>query len=340
MKHSILCSTLGLCLALTSAATPATGPSPTLGPRHEPRGSSRLVDFSLPSARDNSLIRLSDYSGQVVLIHWWRSTCGYCRREAPELVKLYERYKDRGFVILGVSTDTKEGVDSVPRFLEENGITWPVGLNDQGEFVREIVPLGSGATPDNYLVSRSGEITFLGLVRDPARQRRQLEQAILEALDDPVPEDPAITPRELERAPEFALSDMQGRQVTFTDLAAGRPCVVNFFFRKTGFWAGEALANLHESYARRGLRVVGINLNDQDAEIRKYIDRYDVAYPILRGTSEAQMSWIGSRAGWATFFVTADGRVLKRITDSIENGIEEQVFRKLAEHLLAEAQGA
>src|ERR1700731_1980685 len=124
-------------------------------------------DFTLPTATRKSLIDLSDYSGKVVLINWWRTSCSWSQKESPRLVELYKKYHDKGLEIIGVSDDTADSVAQVPAYLKRYGITWPVGLNDQGEFIREIRPLGQGDTPGNYLVSRSGEITYLGLDRNP-----------------------------------------------------------------------------------------------------------------------------------------------------------------------------
>jgi thiol-disulfide isomerase/thioredoxin len=81
-------------------------------------------------------VRLSDHAGKVVLINWWRTSCGYCRREHPKLVALQQKYGEKGLVILGVSDDTSDTVADVPAYLTRQKITWPVGLNDQGEFMR------------------------------------------------------------------------------------------------------------------------------------------------------------------------------------------------------------
>jgi hypothetical protein len=56
---------------------------------------------------------------------------------------------------------------------------------------------------------------------------------------------------------------------------------------------------------------------------------------VLKGDEAAQKAWIGSSSGWATFFVTRDGKVLKKVVDSIDNGLEAQVFPKYAAYLLA-----
>jgi thiol-disulfide isomerase/thioredoxin len=62
----------------------------------------RAKDFTLPSATDNSLIYLSDYSGKVVLINWWRTSCPWSQKESPKLVELYKKYHDKDMVIIGV----------------------------------------------------------------------------------------------------------------------------------------------------------------------------------------------------------------------------------------------
>lgn len=54
---------------------------------------------------------------------------------------------------------------------------------------------------------------------------------------------------------------------------------------------------------------------------------------MLKGDAASQRAWIGSNKGWATFFVTRDGKVLKTIVDSIDNGLEATVFSKYAEYL-------
>ncbi len=62
-------------------------------------------DFTLPDKNGND-VRLSDYKGKLVLVDFWASWCHFCRDENPELVALYADYKDKGFEIIGVSTDT------------------------------------------------------------------------------------------------------------------------------------------------------------------------------------------------------------------------------------------
>jgi peroxiredoxin len=290
-------------------------------------------DFTLPSATSKSLIHLSDYSGKVVLINWWRTSCSWSQKESPRLVELYKKYHDKGLEIIGVSDDTADSVAQVPAYLKRYGITWPVGLNDQGEFIREIRPLGQGDTPGSYLVSRSGEITYLGLDRNPGDWPK-LEEAVVRGLAQASPASAAVKPRELPRVPALSLPDLQGKPVNLQSFA-GKPLVVNFFNSGSCDWAGAAVSKLSGDYGRAGLQVIGVDLLDSDAESKACMAKYKVQYPVLRGNEATQTAWIGSSKAWATFFITPDGKVLKKIEDSIDNGLEGPVFSKYAEYMLA-----
>ena len=67
-------------------------------------------------------IKLSSLRGKVVLIDFWASWCGPCRRENPNVVKLYNEYKNKGFEIYGVSLD--ENGDKWKAAVQNDGLTW------------------------------------------------------------------------------------------------------------------------------------------------------------------------------------------------------------------------
>ena len=293
-----------------------------------------VKDFTLPSATDSRLIHLSDFSGKVVLINFWRTSCSDSRREAPKLVSLYRKYHEQGMEIVGVSDDTSDSVAQIPTYIKQYGITWTIGLNDQGEFMREVYkPVDPGGTPSNFLVSRSGEVTALGKDLNDESWRK-LESAVTRALADPAPKHPTIPQRELSAAPLLSLADLQGKTVKLENFA-GKPLLVNFFTSASCDWTGAVVSKLYRDYSGRGLQVVGINLFDSDVSVRQCAAKYGAKYPVLKGDQTTQIAWIGSNNGWATFFVTPDGKVLKKIVDSIEKGIEEPVFTKYAEYLVA-----
>jgi len=73
-----------------------------------------------PDGKEHSL---SDYRGKVVLIDFWAGWCGPCRKENPNLVRLYAEYKDKGFEIFGVSLDRTR--ESWVNAIKADGLTWP-----------------------------------------------------------------------------------------------------------------------------------------------------------------------------------------------------------------------
>jgi len=79
-------------------------------------------DINLPSPEGKE-IALSSLKGKVVLIDFWASWCGPCRKEMPNVVKAYAKYKGKGFEIYGVSLDQEK--DKWVEAIAKDGITWP-----------------------------------------------------------------------------------------------------------------------------------------------------------------------------------------------------------------------
>ena len=81
----------------------------------------QAIDFTLNDTLGNP-ISLSSFKGKFVLIDFWAAWCRPCRAENPNNVKLYEKYKDKGFEILGVSFD--ETRDAWVKAIKDDGLTW------------------------------------------------------------------------------------------------------------------------------------------------------------------------------------------------------------------------
>jgi peroxiredoxin len=117
---------------------------------------SSLPDFSVTDV-EGKLRRLADYRGKVLLIDFWATWCGPCREEAPNLVALYRRYRDRGLEILGVSTDAP---DEIWRFASQFGQDWPqVSETDEGTAHRLFRVNG---LPTHVLIDRHGRVIRKG----------------------------------------------------------------------------------------------------------------------------------------------------------------------------------
>ncbi len=83
-----------------------------------------FTDFSLPSP-EGEMVNLGDIvkANKVVLIDFWASWCGPCRREMPTIVRAYELYKGKGLEIVGVSQDYT--AEAWANGIKNLGITWP-----------------------------------------------------------------------------------------------------------------------------------------------------------------------------------------------------------------------
>ena len=85
------------------------------------------LDFNA-TLLDGSPVRLSDYRGQIVLLNFWATWCGPCRREMPTLQAAYERYRDRGFTVLAVNYAETPG--QIQPFLDSLNVHLPVVLDE------------------------------------------------------------------------------------------------------------------------------------------------------------------------------------------------------------------
>lgn len=97
---------------------------------------------------------LQDLRGKVVLLDFWGLWCNTCVKELPESESLYQTYKNRGFIIIGVHSE-KDGQD-VEAFLKQKPISFPVAI-DQGETAQKY---GIKAWPTYFLIDKSGKVRW------------------------------------------------------------------------------------------------------------------------------------------------------------------------------------
>jgi peroxiredoxin len=110
-------------------------------------------DFTLLNL-EGKQVSLKDYRGKVVFLNFWATWCEPCKKEFPEMEKVYEEYKDKGLTILAVSIDVG-GDKEVKAFAEKMGATFPILLSTQGTITDAYWTWG---TPTSYLIDRDGHI--------------------------------------------------------------------------------------------------------------------------------------------------------------------------------------
>jgi thiol-disulfide isomerase/thioredoxin len=123
--------------------------------RAEAKGDSNhplAPDFTLTDIFGRKL-SLSDYKGKVVMLDFWATYCGPCQIEIPGFVDLQNRYRDRGFAIIGISMDYSP--DPVPEFYKQFKMNYPVALGDD-----KLAALYGGilGLPTTFMIGRDGRI--------------------------------------------------------------------------------------------------------------------------------------------------------------------------------------
>lgn len=110
------------------------------------------------AALDGREVDLAKLRGKVVLVDFWATWCGPCVMEMPRLVDIYQRYRERGFEIVGVSLDSNK--DRLVAFAERAGMTWPQyfdGLGWDNAIGRRF---GIRSIPTMWLVDKRGYLRY------------------------------------------------------------------------------------------------------------------------------------------------------------------------------------
>lgn len=131
------------------------------------------LDLSFTAA-DGRKVDLSTLRGKVVLVDFWATWCPPCVEEVPGVVEAYEKFKDRGFEIVGISLDKDKG--ALEKFTAANKMTWPQFFDGKGWDNELAKRFEIQSVPTMWLLDREGKLA------DP-NPRERLEKAIQAALD-------------------------------------------------------------------------------------------------------------------------------------------------------------
>ena len=121
----------------------------------------RAYEFEMEDQFGN-VHRLDDYKGKVIFLNFWATWCGPCRNEMPEIQMLYEEYAAQGenaeVAVIGVAGPGMGGEGSreeITAFMEENGYTYPVLMDETGEMFSYY---GISAFPTTFMIDREGNV--------------------------------------------------------------------------------------------------------------------------------------------------------------------------------------
>jgi len=134
-------------------------------------------DITLPSP-DGKEYSLSDLKGKVVLLDFWAAWCRPCRMENPNVVKVYNKYKDEGFTVFSVSLDRPGQKDRWVQAIEKDGLAWPYHVSELQYWNSAAAKkYGVSGIPRAFLIDREGNIASTS-VRGAEQIERELQKLL------------------------------------------------------------------------------------------------------------------------------------------------------------------
>jgi peroxiredoxin len=129
-------------------------------------------EISLPDTKGRT-VKLSSFRGKYVLVDFWASWCGPCRRENPNVVEAYNRFRNKNFTILGVSLDRPGQKENWIKAIQDDNLTW-THVSDLKFWQSEVVPLYQvSGIPFNVLVDPEGKVVAENLRGNALEQKLQ-----------------------------------------------------------------------------------------------------------------------------------------------------------------------
>lgn len=128
----------GIALVRQQQGQPTQGPAP---------------DFTLTTF-DGEEFTLSEHRGKVVILNFWASWCGPCRSEAPAFESLWQQYKDKDVVFLGITY--ADNPDDSRAFMDSYGMTYPVAEDGRSEVSKALYHIQG--VPETFVIDREGNI--------------------------------------------------------------------------------------------------------------------------------------------------------------------------------------
>ncbi|MEY3590153.1 MAG: hypothetical protein RLZZ466_673 [Bacteroidota bacterium] len=129
-------------------------------------------DFTQNDTLDQP-VQLSSLRGKYVLVDFWASWCGPCRQENPNVVKVFNQYKDKNFHVLGVSLDREGQKDKWMKAIHDDQLTW-THVSDLKFWNNAVAKqYGIQAIPQNLLVDPQGKIVAKNLRGEALAKKMQ-----------------------------------------------------------------------------------------------------------------------------------------------------------------------
>ena len=287
------------------------------------------IDFEARTAEGEKVKVSSLYKGKVAIIDLWASWCGPCRQHSRDLIPLYEKYKDKGFTVVGIAREDE--VSRMTKAAEKDGYPWQnlIDLKDElNVWQKNGLSFAGGGM---YLIDRDGTILSTSTEVD------ELEPLIRKALD--LPEETTMGWKA-----EAELNRIEAKDPTkpFTDFSVvynGKTTHLSDYVGRgqyvlVDFWASwcapcreeiPSIIAVYNKYKSKGLQVLGIAVNDKPAHTETAIKELGITYPQIINSQKIATDAYGIQAIPYSILFAPDGTILAR-------GLRgEELEKKLAE---------
>jgi peroxiredoxin len=282
---------------------------------------------------DGKSVQFDSLRGQPVFLYFWSRACQTCGNEYDLVEQIAAQYKNQGLRVIGVNTN--DSPNTVRYVADQEGLDFEVWMQDPSSTVslRETLNAWQGLEDQPilswaYLIGKDGVIRkyFMGFkenILDTIKTEAFSDAPVVGGMRPGFP------------MPDFALSDSSGAKVQLSALR-GSVVVVNFW----GSWCPPCRAEMPElnaMYARlkdKGLRVVGVNLNETKDRAVAYLEQNPVGYDLWYGadikeTQRLFRDWGGVGVPW-NIIVGRDGKVHSWMIGFGPGAMEEMESRILS----------
>jgi cytochrome c biogenesis protein CcmG, thiol:disulfide interchange protein DsbE len=137
----------------------------------------KAPDFTLPDLSGKA-VSLNQYLGKVVVLDFWATWCPPCRMSIPELVKLQDKYREKGLIILGVSVDDPDTKDAyLTAFREKYKINYAI-LRVDDKTIEKYFGRSEVSIPTLFIINQKGMVVDMFSGYSPGAVEKSLEKIL------------------------------------------------------------------------------------------------------------------------------------------------------------------
>ena len=139
-------------------------------------------DVPLILEPDPKSFPLSSLRGKVVVLDFWATWCGPCRQSIPDVERLYQKYKDKGLLVVGVSEDDPNTQASIPSVQQALGMTYPIMIASKAPEIAQ--KFSTGSIPALFVIDKKGNVRHTQTGYDPEGGMRKVDALVADLLDE------------------------------------------------------------------------------------------------------------------------------------------------------------